>query len=201
MQNLTSNDRKVLRDIIESYALNSEGLAYSKEELRELYKKLMDKNNVYELSHNITKDEIEKVNKIIEEMETLFENYVTEIGVTDVYHLEEVKKELSMNLMYLSQLKDKFVTELDYVEDIFKKELLSRIASDIMTEEGISYTQAEKKVYADDTYVSLRDELKNLKVDVSTFKTKYDFFNKAIQSIIQSISIAGKEHYISKNNE
>lgn len=165
-----------------------------KAELEDVVEKLQNDGGIH-FKSSISSEDIEYVNELIQRLEEIVEEYVKTIDVNDIERLETSKKELTVNLMYLSTFKDKFLYEIEYLEDVFKKEIFSKLTSEISLKEGISYTQAEKKVNADERYMNLRKELSILKNTMSSIKTKYDFFIKMVQVIVQSISVAGKEHY------
>lgn len=159
---------------------------------------IVDKMSVsdeFSLALNISEEDMTYATEVIGRMEKLVSRYVNELDVNDIYGLEEVKKELTVQLMYLSSYKDKFLYEIEYMEDVFKKEVFAKLTQEISLKEGVSYTQAEKKVNADERYSNLRREVVEANIFMGTIKTKYDFFSKIIQVIVQSISVAGKEHY------
>lgn len=168
--------------------------------LAELYS-IVDKMSIdedYSLPLRIPEEEMVYASEVIKRMEEIVDKYVNKLDVNDLVGLEEVKKELSAQLMYLSSYKDKFLYEINYMEDVFKKEILAKIATEISLKEGISFTQAEKKVNGDVRYSDLRRQVTESNIYMATVKTKYDFFSKMVQVIIQSISVAGKEQYSSK---
>ena len=158
-----------------------------KEELIEITKKLSNSND-YSIHVSSLTPNIEYVNGVIKAMEGIVTKYTKQIDVNDIVGLEEAKKELSINLMYFSSYKDKLMYEVEYLEDVFKKEMFAKKTADISLNEGVSYTQAEKKVNADPEYMELRKQIYGLKSNIQTLKTKYDFFSKMVQVIVQSIS-------------
>lgn len=162
---------------------------------------IVDKMSIeedYSLSLNIPQEDMEYASSVIERMKEIVRRYVTKTDVNDLVGLEEIKKELAAQLMYLSSYKDKFIFEIEYMEDVFKKEIFAKITGEISLKEGVSYTQAEKKVNADVRYTDLRKQVNEAKIYMTTIKTQYDYFSKMLQVIVQSVSVAGKEHYSSR---
>lgn len=159
---------------------------------------IIDKMSIeddFSLPLRIPEEDMIYASEVIQAMERVVEMYVKKLDVNDIVGLEEAKKELTVQLMYLSSYKDKFLYEIEYMEETLKKEIFSKITSEIAMTEGISYTQAEKKVNADVRYSDLRRQVTEAKIYMTTIKTKYDYFSKMIQVIVQSISVAGKEQY------
>lgn len=196
--NLTANQRDKVKLLVKQ-AISKAG---DRPELIEELDDIISKLDVDEFSiqSSINEEDLTYVYEVIEKMEKIIEQYVKFIDVNNIEALETAKKELSVNLMYLSSYKDKFMYEIEYIEDVFKKEIFAKLTSEISLKEGISYTQAEKKVNADERYCVLRKQITELKTTMNTLKTKYDFFSKMIQVIVQSISVAGKEHYVNRVN-
>lgn len=165
-------------------------------ELSALQEKLeKEEETVYHLPLNLDEGEMVYAMEVIDRMEEVFQNYVKKIDVNDINSLEEAKKELSVQLMYLSTYKDKFLYQIEHMEDVFKKEIFAKLTEEISLKSGKSYTQAEKMVNADQRYSELRKQVVEAKIYMQKIKTKYDFFSKMIQVIVQSISVAGKEQY------
>ena len=197
---LLDNEREKLLKLVQQALKKAQELERTDlcEELDALEFKLWkqeEEENEYVLHLNLPEEEMVYAMEVIKRMEEIFENYVRKIDVNDIVSLEEAKKELSVQLMYLSSYKDKFLYQIEYMEDVFKKEMFAKLTQEISTRDGISYTQAEKKVNADSRYAELRKQIVEANTFMSQVKTKYDFFAKMIQVIVQSISVAGKEQY------
>ena len=169
------------------------------EELEDIVSKCSESDE-YSLELTISKEDILYIYEVLGRLEELIKTYVENVEVNDIDSLENIKKHVSVNLMYISSFKDKLVYEVEYLEDVFKKEIFTKIADEIAGTQGISFTQAEKKVNGDERYCDLRKQLCTLKTTMNFVKTKYDFFSKMVQVIVQSISVAGKEHYSSRVN-
>ena len=169
------------------------------EELEDIVSKCSESDE-YSLELTISKEDILYIYEVLGRLEELIKTYVENVEVNDIDSLENIKKHVSVNLMYISSFKDKLVYEVEYLEDVFKKEIFTKIAEEISGTQGISFTQAEKKVNGDERYCDLRKQLYTLKTTMNFVKTKYDFFSKMVQVIVQSISVAGKEHYSSRVN-
>ena len=169
------------------------------EELEDIVSKCSESDE-YSLELTISKEDILYIYEVLGRLEELIKTYVENVEVNDIDSLENIKKHVSVNLMYISSFKDKLVYEVEYLEDVFKKEIFTKIADEISGTQGISFTQTEKKVNGDERYCDLRKQLYTLKTIMNFVKTKYDFFSKMVQVIVQSISVAGKEHYSSRVN-
>ena len=169
------------------------------EELEDIVSKCSESDE-YSLELTISKEDILYIYEVLGRLEELIKTYVENVEVNDIDSLENIKKHVSVNLMYISSYKDKLVYEVEYLEDVFKKEIFTKIADEISGTQGISFTQAEKKVNGNERYCDLRKQLYTLTTTMNFVKTKYDFFSKMVQVIVQSISVAGKEHYSSRVN-
>ena len=167
------------------------------EELEDIVSKCSESEE-FSLELTISKEDIVYIYEVLERLEDLIKTYVENVEVNDIDSLESIKKHVSVNLMYISTFKDKLVYEVEYLEDVFKKEIFTKIAEEISMSQGVSFTQAEKKVNGDERYCDLRKQLYTLKTTMNFVKTKYDFFSKMVQVIVQSISVAGKEHYANR---
>ena len=167
------------------------------EELEDIVSKCSESEE-FSLELTISKEDIIYIYEVLERLEDLIKTYVENVEVNDIDSLESIKKHVSVNLMYISSFKDKLVYEVEYLEDVFKKEIFTKIAEEISMSQGVSFTQAEKKVHGDERYCDLRKQLYTLKTTMNFVKTKYDFFSKMVQVIVQSISVAGKEHYANR---
>ena len=167
------------------------------EELEDIVSKCSESEE-FCLELTISKEDIVYIYEVLERLEDLIKTYVENVEVNDIDSLESIKKHVSVNLMYISTFKDKLVYEVEYLEDVFKKEIFTKIAEEISMSQGVSFTQAEKKVNGDERYCDLRKQLYTLKTTMNFVKTKYDFFSKMVQVIVQSISVAGKEHYANR---
>lgn len=175
----------------------SEGRPDVHQELLDIRHKLLQQDTDELLIIDLDQNVLKQINTLMTECENLYKEYVQ----TDTHlieDLERIKKEMSSMVMYLSNFKDKLIVKTEYLEEVFKKEISIQIIKSIEAAENISFTQAEKKLNADTRYMTLRKEIYELKELTSTIKTKYDFFSKCIQTIIQSISVAGKETIMNK---
>lgn len=192
--NLTPNQYEKVKLLVQQAVSKASDRPEVLADLEEILQKIESRDDI-SIKSSINEEDMMYVSQVIKNLEAILNNYVKTIDVNNIEGLENAKKEMAINLMYLSSYKDKFMYEIEYLEDVFKKEIFSKITSEISLIEGISYTQAEKKVPADSRYSALRTQITELKVIMNTLKTKYDFFSKMIQVIVQSISVAGKEHY------
>ena len=128
------------------------------EELEDIVSKCSESDE-YSLELTISKEDILYIYEVLGRLEELIKTYVENVEVNDIDSLENIKKHVSVNLMYISSFKDKLVYEVEYLEDVFKKEIFTKIADEIAGTQGISFTQAEKKVNRDERYCDLRKQL------------------------------------------
>jgi hypothetical protein len=149
---------------------------------------------------NITSEEVKEAKEILETLENLLHEYSEMKGVSDVDAYDHLKKEFAIQLMYLGSIKDKFVDELDYVEDVFKKEIRAKLVDEISELEGYSFTKADKLVEKDERYVNIRKKVHQLRKLSNNIKTKYLFYMQSWSMIFQSVSTASKERHTSNNN-
>ena len=154
--------------------------------------------SIYALPISITSAEIGRVNTLVTSIEDNIQKYVKLTGGANLQILEGIKKEITGEMAYLSSFRDKFIYELEFLEDVFKKEIFSRLVQEISSRDGVSITQAEKIVNIDENYIRIRRDLHKLRQLIGGLKTKYSFFEKSLQLIIQSVSVAGKEIHNAK---
>ena len=124
------------------------------EELEDIVFKCSESEE-FSLELTISKEDIIYIYEVLGRLEDLIKTYVENVEVNDIDSLESIKKHVSVNLMYISTFKDKLVYEVEYLEDVFKKEIFTKIAEEISMSQGVSFTQAEKKVNADERYCDL----------------------------------------------
>lgn len=165
--------------------------------LNNILGKIKEVNEV-SLPTNITHEEMETVTRLINSIEANIRKYTSTPGGNNLTVLETIKKEITTEMSYLSSFRDKFIYELEFLDEVFRKELFSQLVKEIATRDGISITQAEKVVNTEERYKKVRRDLHNLKLIMGNLKTKYSFFEKSLQLIIQSVSVAGKELHNSK---
>lgn len=152
----------------------------------------------FTLPMNITREEIATVTDLTQKIEESIKNYTSLSGNSNLVILEQIKKDITGNMVYLSSFRDKFLYELEFLDEVFRKELFSQLVKEIAIRDAISITQAEKVVNTDERYQKTRRDLHNLKLIIGNLKTKYSFFEKSLQLIIQSVSVAGKEMHNSR---
>ena len=100
------------------------------EELEDIVSKCSESDE-YSLELTISKEDILYIYEVLGRLEELIKTYVENVEVNDIDSLENIKKHVSVNLMYISSFKDKLVYEVEYLEDVFKKEIFTKIADEI----------------------------------------------------------------------
>jgi hypothetical protein len=154
--------------------------------------------NEVSLPTSISREDMATVTGLINSIENNIKRYTSAPGGANLLLLETIKKEITQEMVYLSSFRDRFIYELEFLDEVFRKELFSQLVKEISTRDGISITQAEKVVNIEDRYMKIRRDLQSLKIILGNVKTKYSFFEKSLQLIIQSVSVAGKELHNSK---
>ncbi|MCA9749043.1 MAG: hypothetical protein KC414_08050, partial [Romboutsia sp.] len=155
---------------------------------------------------SIKEQDIIETNKVISELEIITNAYTRLSDISDVEQYDNIKKQMTSKLQYLSTYKDMFLNESSYLEDYLKKELRTRLIQDIMENDKDinnkkpSFTQADKLVDIDSRYLLVKEQVTRVSNLANTIKTKYDFYMKFWQMVFQSVSTASKEKYMSRVN-
>ena len=198
MNNLNSLQKRYLTRCIEKNIelLDSEKDKNTIEELKKINSVINDNSFLlnFEVEEEIFKDVDDCLNQL-KELTSLYSKMVA-LQILQEYHV--IKKRMTSLLDFLATLKDLINNEVVYNEDVLKKEFKAQISKLISEEQGISLTQAEKIVFADERY---RSQFKRLKpyIDYGQItKTKYDLYIRVLQSVTQSVSTASKQMQNSK---
>lgn len=160
----------------------------------------LHKLNSVEVEVGITSEDIKAMKASVGRLQDITEKYVTQKGISNVNVYDELKKDMNGELAYLGTLKDLFLDELSYSEDVFKKEIRAQIVDELSELEGVSFTKADKLVEKDIRYSNMRKKVHGLKKLSNNVKTKYDFYLKTWNMIFQSVSTATKERHNDNNN-
>lgn len=192
MYNLTPKQKKFLIRCVEKNIeiLDSEKDSSVIEELNGINKIISD--NSFQLQFGVGVEFFKEVDECLEQLSELTKLYSNMVDLQVLQEYDVIKKRMTSLLDYLATLKDLINNEVNFSEDVLKKEFKAQISKLIVEEQGISLTQAEKVVYADDRYAS---QLRRLKpyVDYGVItKTKYDLYIRVLQSVTQSVSTANK---------
>lgn len=192
MYNLTPKQKKFLVRCVEKNIdlLDDEKDSGVIEELKNINSIIS--NNDFQLGFSIGSDTFDEVDECLQQLKELTTLYSNMVDLQVLQEYDVIKKRMTSLLDYLATLKDLISNEVNFNEDILKKEFKAQISKLIVEEQGISLTQAEKVVYADDRYAS---QLRRLKpyVDYGVItKTKYDLYIRVLQSVTQSVSTANK---------
>jgi hypothetical protein len=158
---------------------------------------------VQDIISNLKESQIDDITSSIKRSEDIVRRYTQINDTSDLESLEALKKELNGELMYLTNLYGiirKFKgTNHVYFEDVLKR--VKAEAIDIMTNsidpasgKRFSTTSAELKVYQHPYYVERLDLIMKLRQAFIRADEMHSFFNTALQSIIQSVSVAAKEY-------
>lgn len=192
-----SEELKVIKMLIEG---NKEKVKANAELTQTLENILHKIDNVSEITLpiNITKEEITTVNELTRKIEEKIKKYTSLPSGGNLIELETIKKEITSEMASLSSFRDKFIYELEFLDDVFKKEIYGQLVKEISIRDGISIPQAEKLIHNEDKYQKIRRDLHQLKLIIGNLKTKYGFFEKILQIIIQSVSVASKEFHNSR---
>lgn len=197
MVDFSTQDVKILEQLVIA-ALKTSTEESSVKRLEDLRSKVSSLAN-YELKIDITQKQLDNLNKVMEELNKLVNDYV-EKPFTDVEAFDTIKREMAGYLESLSTLKDIFLNAASFNEEILKKQIRVELIDLLQTEEGYSFTKAKEYVEKDARYTAQRDRLEKLRRISTSIKTKYDYYMKIWQGVIQSVSTASKENYTSKTS-
>lgn len=180
---------KALVDQAVSKAVERPELQKSLSEISEKIKLIQ----TFSLKVSVNLGDIELMHSTINRLKTLVGDYTRLKGTTDLDALNNIKVGITGELMYLATLRDEFLLEIEYLDEMYKKEILPQVIQDIADTEKISFTQAEKKAPGDSRMNRLRADVYTLKKAIAPIKTSYDFYSRALQMVMQSISTLTKE--------
>lgn len=192
MYNLTPKQKKFLIRCVEKNIeiLDSEKDSSAIKELNEINKIISD--NSFQLQFGVGVEFFKEVDECLQQLSELTKLYSNMVDLQVLQEYDVIKKRMTSLLDYLATLKDLINNEVNFSEDVLKKEFKAQITKLIVEEQGISLTQAEKVVYADDRYAS---QLRRLRpyIDYGVItKTKYDLYIRVLQAVTQSVSTANK---------
>ena len=198
MNNLNSLQKRYLTRCIEKNIelLDSEKDKNTIEELKKINSVIND--NSFLLNFEVDEEIFKDVDDCLEQLKELTSLYSKMVDLQILQEYDVIKKRMTSLLDFLATLKDLINNEVVYNEDVLKKEFKAQISKLISEEQGISLTQAEKIVFADERY---RSQFKRLKpyIDYGQItKTKYDLYIRVLQSVTQSVSTASKQMQNSK---
>ena len=193
MNNLNSLQKRYLTRCIEKNIelLDSEKDKNTIEELKKINSVVND--NSFLLNFEVDEEIFKDVDDCLEQLKELTSLYSKMVDLQILQEYDVIKKRMTSLLDFLATLKDLINNEVVYNEDVLKKEFKAQISKLISEEQGISLTQAEKIVFADERY---RSQFKRLKpyIDYGQItKTKYDLYIRVLQSVTQSVSTASKQ--------
>ena len=193
MNNLNSLQKRYLTRCIEKNIelLDSEKDKNTIEELKKINSVIND--NSFLLNFEVDEEIFKDVDDCLEQLKELTSLYSKMVDLQILQEYDVIKKRMTSLLDFLATLKDLINNEVVYNEDVLKKEFKAQISKLISEEQGISLTQAEKIVFADERY---RSQFKRLKpyIDYGQItKTKYDLYIRVLQSVTQSVSTASKQ--------
>ena len=193
MNNLNSLQKRYLTRCIEKNIelLDSEKDKNTIEELKKINSVIND--NSFLLNFEVEEEIFKDVDDCLNQLKELTSLYSKMVDLQILQEYDVIKKRMTSLLDFLATLKDLINNEVVYNEDVLKKEFKAQISKLISEERGISLTQAEKIVFADERY---RSQFKRLKpyIDYGQItKTKYDLYIRVLQSVTQSVSTASKQ--------
>ena len=198
MNNLNSLQKRYLTRCIDKNIelLDSEKDKNTIEELKKINSVIND--NSFLLNFEVEEEIFKDVDDCLNQLKELTSLYSKMVDLQILQEYDVIKKRMTSLLDFLATLKDLINNEVVYNEDVLKKEFKAQISKLISEEQGISLTQAEKIVFADERY---RSQFKRLKpyIDYGQItKTKYDLYIRVLQSVTQSVSTASKQMQNSK---
>lgn len=181
MNNLNSLQKRYLTRCIEKNIelLDSEKDKNTIEELKKINSVIND--NSFLLNFEVEEEIFKDVDDCLNQLKELTSLYSKMVDLQILQEYDVIKKRMTSLLDFLATLKDLINNEVVYNEDVLKKEFKAQISKLISEEQGISLTQAEKIVFADERY---RSQFKRLKpyIDYGQItKTKYDLYIRVLQ--------------------
>lgn len=124
----------------------------------------------------------------------LSKNYYS--NVLDLVSLEELKRKLLSELQYYTELVARVKTykagQTGYLEE-HRKRIKSEAIDEMVTNKNIKKTTAELTVYNDELYKAKLKELEKLRTFFIKAEDLQKHFNRVLDAVIQSISVAAKE--------
>ncbi len=146
------------------------------------------------LEINLPQDKAEEAKKVLDALKREKERYVNSADISDVAFYDGIKKRVLSYLSSLDNYRTLFRLEADRLDDYVKKELRSRIIMDMVkTKKASSYTAAERVIETDEDYLSYKKQLWEFKRISDSIRGRYDVYSNLFSSVVQSVSIAGKE--------
>lgn len=144
---------------------------------------------------SVTDKDIKEISDTIDKIDGIVNNYAAGRNTLSLEYLEELKRSLSGEMLYLSVLKENFSYQSDLLEEYSKKQFRAERVAVISVDQKISIPQADKLVEKDSAYVAIRSQAMMVKKYANLLKNKYAVYSQAWQSIIQSVSVSSKENY------
>lgn len=146
-------------------------------------------------------DSVKELITKLNEQKTL---YLGSQSISDVAFFELLKRRVFGYTSTLDTYVQTMEAEAERVEDYVKKELRSKILFEYVDGKGdkkkITVTSAERKVEVDPSYIAAKHEMWELKRQCRFLKGRLKAFYTLHSSIVQSVSIAGKEQKDTKLN-
>lgn len=134
-----------------------------------------------------------EVKKVLDALKREKTRYVKSKDISDINFFEGIKKRVLSYLSSLDNYRTLFKMEADRLSDKVKKEVRSQIVIDMVKNKQMSWTEAEKRVEIDPDYLSLKQQVWELTKISESIKGRYDIYSSLFSSVVQSVSIAGKE--------
>lgn len=149
---------------------------------------------------SLTKQEIMQIHETYERLNVLCKEYFQD--ASNLFAVDELKRrflaELGNYVEHFAKVRSFKSGSHVYLEDQRKR--LKSDAIEHMVKSGEKRTVAEVMVYSSQYYKERFDLLEKLKAWFIKYEFKYDYYNRVLDSMIQSISVGGKEYQHSKHS-
>ena len=136
--------------------------------------------------------DIKNILDVIQKLNSLSKEY---FNTEDLHSLESIKRRFNAELQYFAPLYGK-VKAYKGSSHIYLEEQVSKIKSDtiaLIMQEGVKITAAENIYRTQPYYIERMEVVLKIKQFFEKVENLYKLYNGTLQSIIQSISVAGKE--------
>lgn len=154
----------------------------------------MSKNETKFLDIQIPQNKVEEAKRVLKALRQEEERYIKASDISDIAFYENMKRRVLSYLSTLDNYKTTFNLEADRLEEYVKKTVRNKIIVDLVaSKKASSYTAAERKVELDDKYISFKKQLWEFKTIAQSLTGRYWTYSNLFDSIVQSVSVAGKE--------
>lgn len=144
----------------------------------------------YDLGFSVNDMEERNIDYVMKESSECIRDYAKTKGQMSLMsEFDDIKKRSSAAIAMMCDLKSNLGTNVDFAKNKLKF-IYAMIVEEIIKENKISISMAERKALIDSRYVIANEQLRVYTRYASDVKSRYEAFRDILQSIIQSISTA-----------